>query len=268
MVGFNNGGQVQQYIQQFRPILRAEYHIVRVVCRLTAEQRTQIAKAGEKTLREAAGKYVDMMRRPMTPRSGPPSTRGGRSARGWPPPSRPSSPADLAARLQDEVAKRDASRKQLAVRNLVARLDRDLVLSPDQREKVAASLSSHWDDSWCQSLEMFMYDYQFFPPIPDQYVAPFLNDPQKKVWRSTQKVQTFWGGFGMMGGVMVDDPLEDEELKVARQEAAKNDPEPAPNMPGVMMKAAVRKVQAAAPVAEKAQRAVKVQAKPTRAVPK
>ena len=176
--------------------------------------------------------------------------------------------AELATRLQDEVAKRDASRKQLAVRNLVARLDRELVLSPDQRDKVAASLSSHWDDSWCQSLEMFMYDYQFFPPIPDQYVAPFLNDPQKKVWRSTQKVQTFWGGFGMMGGVMVDDPLEDDELKVARQEAAKQDPEPAPNLPGVMMKGAIMKVQVREVMTKKARPAAKVQAKPTRAVPK
>ena len=48
--------------------------------------------------------------------------------------------AELAARLQDEVAKRDASRKQLAVRNLVARLDHELVLSPDQRDKLAESL--------------------------------------------------------------------------------------------------------------------------------
>ena len=130
------------------------------------------------------------------------------------------------------MARRDASRKQLAVRNLVARLDHDLILSPDQREKVAESLRSHWDDSWGQSLEMFMYDYQFLPPIPDQHVAPFLNDSQKKVWRGTQKVQTFWGGFGMVGGVMAEDPLEDDELRVARQEAAKNEPNPAPNQPG------------------------------------
>ena len=132
------------------------------------------------------------------------------------------------------MVRRDASRKQLAVRNLVARLDHDLILSPDQRDKVAESLRSHWDDSWGQSLEMFMYDYQFMPPIPDQHVAPFLNDSQKKVWRSTQRVQTFWGGFGMVGGVMADDPLEDDELRVARQEAAKNEPNPGPNQPGMM----------------------------------
>ena len=62
----NNDGQVQQFMQQFRPILRSEYHIVRVVCRPTPEQRQQIARAGEQALRDAAMKYVDMMRRPMT----------------------------------------------------------------------------------------------------------------------------------------------------------------------------------------------------------
>ena len=39
---------------------------------------------------------------------------------------------------------------------------------------------------------------------------------------------------------MVDDPLEDEELRVARQEAAKNDPKPDPNQPGMMMRGAVQ----------------------------
>ena len=62
----NNQGQAQQFMQQFRPILRSEYHIVRAVCRPTPEQRQQIARAGEQAMRDAAVKYVDMMRRPMT----------------------------------------------------------------------------------------------------------------------------------------------------------------------------------------------------------
>ena len=46
-LGANMDGQVRQYMQQFRPILRAEYHIVRVICHLTPEQRNEIARAGE-----------------------------------------------------------------------------------------------------------------------------------------------------------------------------------------------------------------------------
>jgi hypothetical protein len=254
----NNEGQVQQYRQQFRPILRAEYHIARVVCRLTPEQRKEIARAGEQVLREAAKKYVDMMQRPMTAaqRAALDPRRQIREGLAQAVKTR-LSPA-LAARFQDEIARRDASRKQLAIRNLVARLDRDLVLSPDQRGKVAESLTAHWDDSWCQSLEMFMYDYQFLPPIPDQYVAPFLNDAQKRIWRGTQKVQSFWGGFGMMGGIMVDDPLEDDELRLARLEAARKDPPAAPNQPGMMRQGVMMKM--ALPVQAPAVE-VKVQAK-------
>jgi hypothetical protein len=231
----NMDGQVRQYLQQFRPILRAEYHVVRAVCRPSPEQRNEIARAGEQALREAAKKYVDMMRRPMTAAQRAALDPRKQIREGLAKSVKARLSADVAARLDQEIARRDASHKELAVRNLVARLDRDLVLSPDQRAKIAESLTSHWDASWCQSLEMFMYDYQFLPAIPDTYVAAFLNDPQKKIWRSTQRVGGFWGGFGMMGGVMVDDPLEDEELRRARKEADLKEPNPDPNQPGVLM---------------------------------
>ena len=92
-------------------------------------------------------------------------------------------PAEQATLYQEERAKRSASRKQLIVRNLVARLDHELVLSAEQRDQLSESLSSHWDDAWGQSLEMFMYDYAVLPPIPDQYIAPYLSEAQKRIWR-------------------------------------------------------------------------------------
>jgi hypothetical protein len=268
-VGGNMDGQVRQHMQQFRPILRAEYHIVRVICRPTPEQRNEIARAGEQTLRDAAKKYVEMMRRPMTAAQRAALDPRTQIREGLAKAVKTKFSPELAEKFEGEIAKRDASRRQLAVRNLVARLDRDLVLSPDQRIKVTESLSSHWQDSWCQSLEMFMYDYQFLPPIPDQYVAPFLNDPQKKIWRSTQKVGAFWGGFGMINGVMVDDALEDDELRLARKEADEKDPNPAPNQPGMMGLELIRQGKAAQvievqakPAMRKAQPAAKVPAKP------
>jgi hypothetical protein len=62
----------------------------------------------------------------------------------------------------------------------------------------------------------------------------------------------FWGGFGMMNGVMGDDPLEDDELRLARKEADAKDPNPALNqggMMGVMMKGAVMKAEVIRPTA-------------------
>ena len=74
---------------------------------------------------------------------------------------------------------------------------------------------------------MFLYDNNYFPPISDQYVAPFLNESQKKIWREHPEVPgVLRRRFGMMGGVMMnDDPLEDEELREARLAAAKKDAE-------------------------------------------
>jgi hypothetical protein len=267
-VAFNADGQIQQYIQQFHPILRAEYHLVRYVCRPNPEQRKEIARDGEQAVRQAARTYTEMMRRPMTPAQRAALDPRKQIREGLAKSIKARLSAEMAARYQEEIARRDASRKQLAVRNLVARLDRDLVLSPGQRDKVAESLTTHWDDSWCQSIEMLMYENQYLPPIPDQYVAPFLNDAQKTIWRGTQKVFGFWGGFGIMGGIMVDDPLEDEELRVARQEAAKDDPKPGPNQPGIrVVRDVMINVQPAPPVArpqeEKVQRKTLTKKGPT-----
>lgn len=251
----NVDGQVRQYLMQFRPILRAEYHVVRAVCRLTPEQRTEIARAGEQTLRQAARKYVDMMRRPMTAAQRAALDPRTQIREGLSEAVKTRLSPDLAARLQQEFSRRAVGRKQLAVHNLVARLDRDLVLSPDQRTRIAESLSAHWDDSWCQSLEMFMHDYQFLPPIPDQYVAHLLNEPQKRIWRSAQKVGAYWGAFGMINGMMPDDPLEDDELRKARREAEEKDPSrPAERIDGGLMKLEIGGVRPAMDVAKEAVR--------------
>ena len=62
----NMDGQVQQMLMQFRPVLRAEFQVIRIACQPTPEQRKVIAQAAEQTLRDTTKKYVDAMRRPMT----------------------------------------------------------------------------------------------------------------------------------------------------------------------------------------------------------
>ena len=224
---FNQGGQVQQMMMQFRPILRAEFHVIRAACNPTPEQRKAIARAAEQTLRDATKKYLEAMQRPMNMNQRAANDPRKYIQDGLLQAIKAQLPPDKVARYQDELTKRAAGRKRLALRNLVARLDHDLVLSPDQREKLGNSLSTHWDESWGQSLEMFLYDNNYFPPIADQYVTPFLNASQNKIWKSTQKFNGFFGGFGMVGGIMDNDPLEDEELREARLAAAKNAPEEA-----------------------------------------
>ncbi len=226
-VRVNWNAQVQQFIQQYRPILRAEYHVVRIACGLTPAQRKLMAQAAEQVLRDAGRKHLETMRRPMTTAERMSYDPRRLIQEGLAAAVKAQLPAEQVARYQEELARRTATRKQTTVRNVVARLDQDLILSPDQRDKIGESLSAHWDDSWCQSLELFMYN-RFLPPIPDQYVAPYLSQTQKRIWRSTPKVPGFYGQMALIGGMMEEDPAEEEELKEARLAAAKQNPNEEP----------------------------------------
>ena len=52
-------------MMQFRPILRAEFQVIRAACHPTPDQRKAIAHAAEQAFRDATKKYVESMRRPM-----------------------------------------------------------------------------------------------------------------------------------------------------------------------------------------------------------
>ncbi len=237
----NLDGQVQQMMMQFRPIIRAEFHVIRAACQPTPEQRKAIAQAAEQTLRDTTKKYVESMRRPMTMAQRAANEPRRLIEEGLVAVLKSKVSAEQAARYQAELTKRTAARKRLTVRNLVARLDHELILSPDQRDKISESLSAHWDDSWGHSVEMFMNDNNYLPPIPDHVVAPVLNESQVKIWRSIPKNQGFFGGFGIMGGIMMNnDPLEDEDLREARLAAEAKEPQQAPMLKMVPMKAQMK----------------------------
>jgi hypothetical protein len=213
--------QAEQFIQQFRPMVRGEYYFIRHVCELSKEQRIETARVAERSVRTAAMAFVEAQQK---------MNRGG-----WRPGMKQPDPRviieeELAKSLvdiltpkqqavyQQELQKRAASRKKLVIDNLVAKLDQDLVLTPDQRDKITYSLAKHWDDAWGQSLDMLMNLESFFPNLPDPLIVPLLTERQKDVWlRVPRNSNVFWGVS--FGGMIVDnDPLDDPELVQARKE--------------------------------------------------
>jgi hypothetical protein len=203
----------QQWSSQFRPFLRVEYQFLRTVCEPTKEQRRPIARAGEEALRDGATKFAEW----QLNRNG--MIRIGGSAAG--PDVRKIVQEGLAAsakahlspeqqeRYRREVEARAAEQKRLGVLNLVARLDQFLVLSAEQRDRISASLSSHWDDSWSQGIESSNLVDAYFPMIPDQHVAPFLSPAQKTVWAGAQKATHIT--YGVAGVINAGNgPLDDE----------------------------------------------------------
>jgi hypothetical protein len=215
-----------QYVQQFRPMFRAEYYFIRNTCGLNADQRKQLARMGETAVKAAARQFVEAQQKMM---------RGGwRPGTDYPDPrklveqelSRVMSPLlshDQQSRYKVELEKRAASRKQVVIDNLVAKLDGDLVLSSEQRTRLVEALSANWKDAWGQSLQMLMNIDSFFPNIPDQVVAPILTDNQKEIWRRIPKNSNVFWGFSFGGGIVENDPLDDPELAEAQKEAEARD---------------------------------------------
>jgi hypothetical protein len=137
---------------------------------------------------------------------------------------------EQAARYADETAKREANRRRVAVQSVVARLDQNLRLSAEQRERLCASLPEHWKDSWSQQLWI---GNENLPPIPEKAVATILNPAQLKIWKSIPKsgdVMFFGVRFGFMGmqGEEVGADDEDDLGRALKELAEKKPDEPKP----------------------------------------
>jgi hypothetical protein len=219
----------KQFLPQFQSLVKSEQAFLRRVCQLKKPQRKQIADESAKVLKAAARKYAvvqNQMQRGQW-------RFGGAGQPTMPEPQKlieqgilqiakaHLEPAQVEA-YQQEVAKRNEYRRSVAVKGLVARLDEELVLSAQQREKLIKSLSENWQDAWVQSLQVLMQNnIQYLPNIPNQHIVPVLNKTQQTVWRGTQKHnQVFWGGFGFAPAmVVIDDGAFDVE-ELAEEEPA------------------------------------------------
>ena len=261
---------VMQWASQIRPVLKTEYQYIRLICDPPKDKRKPIAHAGEVALHDAAVKFVDW----QFNRNGGVGADGRRI--GQPEPHRVIRDALAAAakanlsdelyqRYRKEIDARDAESKHECVLSLVTKLDAHLILSAEQRETIAKALEESWDDSWTSQQAYLNVDVAYFPMIPDKAVVPFLNDPQRKVWTGTQKVNVNNYGFNGMAqdGGPLDDEFPDEPVKDEAKPAAGPAPAalapapaaiavPAPAVPGVRLFT---------------KEAVKAQAKPKAAIP-
>ena len=216
----------QQFLQQFRQLSKTELSFVRAVCQPNAEQSKKIKAASEAALKTAVKKFAEIQKKMQQ------GVRAGEQPE-WPDPRKlmsdallksvkESMSAEQAKRYEVELEKRAAARKRAALLNFVAKLDKDLVLTADQRGKLTEALDKNWKDSWCQQLEVFMYGDSYFPALPDAQVIPVLTDKQKQIWNGIPKQQNqIWGWAG--GGFVQAVELEAEDAVIV-EEAKSNEP--------------------------------------------
>jgi|GEM_PF-1855809 len=117
-------------------------------------------------------------------------------------------------RYRAEVEQVRLAKRKMVVRNLVAKLDQDLQLSHEQRDKLTQSLLDGWQDSWNLCPQALMNLEYYFPTLPDKLVVTHLTERQQTLWRDIpkQNAQGFFGGFGLMGNELDenawDEPAE------------------------------------------------------------
>jgi hypothetical protein len=211
--------------ERFRPHLRVEYHFLRAVCSLTPEQRTRIARGAEREYKETVAQYVKLTWSPQF-------RRAGEAPRFFPDPRKlireglaraaePHLNSEQAARYHQEIAQRAEAQRQMVIKCYVLSLDQALILSAEQRCRIAERLTADWDEAWFPSESMLLDVDSYVSRIPRQQVLPLLSEEQKRVWDPThfQKsavpvmIQPF-------PAIPVDFP-EDEELTEARGAEAK-----------------------------------------------
>ncbi|TXT22000.1 MAG: hypothetical protein FD138_3841 [Planctomycetota bacterium] len=220
----------QQFLQQFRQLSKTELNFVRAICQPDKEQDKKLKTASNAALKTAVKKFAEIQKKLQQ------GIRAGEQPE-WPDPRKLMSDVLLKSikeTMTDEAAKRyAAARKRAALLNLVAKLDKDLVLTADQRGKLTEAINSNWKDSWCHQLETFMYGDAYMPLLPDAQVLPVLTEKQKQIWNGIPKQHNQiwgWAGFGFVQaveiaeeGVLVEQAAEVKAVEEKADEPKKAD---------------------------------------------
>jgi hypothetical protein len=178
----------QQYGPHFRQMHRMEMHFMRLVCEPTKQQYEKIAADTGASMKAALRKFAEAFRGGPNDQYDPraPITDAITAA------VRANLSPDQAARYQKEIALRAEARKRLVVMNLVAMIDRAVILTPDQRTKLSEILANNWNESWNQT-QLLINGGTYFPPMPDAKIYPVLTNAQWAVWRGISKGNVRFG---------------------------------------------------------------------------
>jgi hypothetical protein len=206
----------EQLRAQFEPVVKVELSFAVRACKLEGEDRKKLIAAGDKWLNQ----YIkdSQKQRPNRGQVQIWFNNGGGAID-----SGDNDPRATIAKGIASVAKATLTPEQFAVYDrecdhredayreaigatLVVRMDEKLALSAEQRQKLTESLIGGWNDRWAPPLEMFMYNNDFWPSIPDKVVSPHLTPAQWEIWtrivKHGQNVRFGWNGNQ---GQVIDD---------------------------------------------------------------
>jgi hypothetical protein len=117
-------------------------------------------------------------------------------------------PEYKAAAYRSECAKRDEFYRDVAIANLIECVDERLMLSTEQRQKIANALAENWDDGLIPQVEVFVTSANALPSSVEMWIRPELSEPQRRVLDRMNKLpqRAFFGHVELGGdGGVIDD---------------------------------------------------------------
>jgi hypothetical protein len=204
----------QQYFERLKPMLTVEVDLAERVCNLDAAQRKVLEDAGEDCAKKTAQQLASPQQQQVFFGGGGGVLRvgGGGAIRGRVVINGPagfngqagSSPKSARQLLDDNIAEvikakfpdsasasyskelssRATKRREMVVENIVAILDKKLVLTADQRDAIGKSLIANLPDNQMPQLQILSSDGDAIPIIPENCLLPHLRESQLTVWQN------------------------------------------------------------------------------------
>jgi hypothetical protein len=211
----NVGGALkEQALRQLGPLLQVELIFAKRTCKPTKDQMQNMRDDLRKFVKDEVNDFFDLMQGRVARTGG-----GFRVARKLLDDRlakfvETNLSKGQATEYREELQKRDANEREVCALNLVALLDRELSLTPKQRDAIRKSLLENWDDGWSQTVEVgAMRRQNYVPSIPDEVIENHLDAAQIEVWESMTKIGNVNWGFQVsrLGwfGLPVDEQDED-----------------------------------------------------------
>jgi hypothetical protein len=228
-------GIEQQLRAQLEPMLKVELSFANRACKFTDDQRRRVITNSNDWLTTFCNVYAKQ--------GGQQFIQGGWIGGGQRPVSEPRAsieknvarivkaevPREQADLYAAECKKRSEFSLQTSIDLLVTRIDHELILSPEQREKISQSLAENWNQSWAPQIEVFMHGMDVWPNVPDRFIRPHLSATQQVAWSKLNKHSgnVFFGGMGNEGQVIDDIDLKEGQPEGAEDKNAAKDAKPA-----------------------------------------
>lgn len=175
-------------LDEFREMLKPDLLFLRKVCDLSDSEFRTISQSADARLREITQQFFEEQN---SESDDPPSDSEVKTL-----PQRIQETVAQVAECQltveqwerysDELRKRSEHRKRVAILNLVARLDADLLLTSSQRDQFTKLLEAKWNAAWGQSLGLLTDDSNFMPELPQEEVDRILSPTQRVAMAALQ----------------------------------------------------------------------------------